>query len=78
MLVCQKDWNGQRKIGRVLINFMKIEKKIHPKYFQLILDGIKKYELRLADFECSEGDTLVLKEWDSETGDYTGREIEKK
>lgn len=56
---------------------MKIEKKIQPKYFQLILDGVKKYELRLADFECNEGDMLVLKEWNPETGEYTGREIEK-
>ena len=56
---------------------MKIEKKIQPEYFQLILDGVKKYELRLADFECNEGDMLVLKEWNQETGEYTGREIEK-
>ncbi|MFH1946846.1 MAG: DUF3850 domain-containing protein [Candidatus Magasanikbacteria bacterium] len=57
---------------------MKIEKKVHPKYFQLILDGVKKYELRLADFECGQGDILFLREWNSETGEYTGREIEKK
>jgi len=57
---------------------MKIEKKVWPKYFQLILDGVKKYELRLADFECNEGDILILKEWDPEIEEYTGREIEKK
>lgn len=57
---------------------MKIEKKVLPKYFQLILDGIKKYELRLADFECKEGDILILKEWNSETKSFTGREMEKK
>ena len=56
---------------------MKIEKKVWPKYFQLILDGKKTYELRLADFECNEGDLLVLKEWNPETKEYTGREIEK-
>lgn len=55
----------------------KIEKKILQKYFQKILDGEKNFELRLADFECNEGDALVLKEWDPETNSYTGRELEK-
>ncbi|MBI3335582.1 MAG: DUF3850 domain-containing protein [Candidatus Portnoybacteria bacterium] len=57
---------------------MKIEKKVWPKYFQLILDGKKKYELRLADFECKDGDELVLREWDPKTKQYTGREAVKK
>ncbi|MFZ5365480.1 MAG: DUF3850 domain-containing protein [Patescibacteria group bacterium] len=56
---------------------MRIEKKVWPKYFQKILDGDKTFEIRLADFECGPGDTLVLKEWDPETEKYTGREIEK-
>ena len=57
---------------------MNIEKKIWPKYFQAILDGKKNYELRLADWECNEGDTLLLKEWDPETKSYTGRELSKR
>ena len=57
---------------------MNIEKKVWPKYFQAILDGKKNYELRLADWECNEGDTLILKEWDPETKEYTGREASKK
>ena len=56
---------------------MKIKKKVWPEYFQKILDGKKTYELRLADWECNEGDILVLQEWDPETKEYTGREIEK-
>lgn len=56
---------------------MKIEKKIWPPYFQKILDRDKKYELRLADWECNIGDILVLKEWDPKTKQYTGRAIEK-
>ena len=56
---------------------MRIEKKILPEYFQKVIEGKKNYELRLADWECSEGDTLVLREWDSEKNDYTGREVEK-
>ena len=55
-----------------------INKKIWPKYFEEILSGRKKFELRLADFEAEEGDTLVLEEWDPEKKEYTGRKIEKK
>lgn len=55
-----------------------IEKKIWPEYFQAILDGRKTYELRLGDFEIQEGDSLILKEWNPETKDYTGRALEKK
>lgn len=55
----------------------KIEKKIWPEYFQQVLDNKKMFELRLNDFEIEEGDTLVLKEWDPETKEYTGREVEK-
>lgn len=57
---------------------MQITKKVWPKYFQLILEGKKKYELRLADWKCKEGDILILKEWDPDTKQYTGREITKK
>ena len=56
---------------------MRIEKKIWPKFFQKILDGDKKFELRLADWECKPGDVLVLKEWNPETKEYTGRVLEK-
>ena len=56
---------------------MRHAKKIWPEYFQKILDGKKTYELRLADWECKEGDILVLQEWDPKTKEYTGREIEK-
>lgn len=57
---------------------MKIEKKVCPEYFQRIVDGTKKYELRLADWECSPGDTIVLREWNPEASQYTGREVEKR
>jgi hypothetical protein len=54
-----------------------IEKKIWPEYFQKIKDGTKKFELRLADFLVEEGDKLILKEWNTDTKQYTGRKIEK-
>jgi len=57
---------------------MKIEKKILKEYFEAIASGKKKYELRLNDFEISEGDTLILREWNPETKMYTGRTINKK
>jgi ribosomal protein S17 len=57
---------------------MKIEKKAWPVLFQKIMEGVKTYDLRLADFECKEGDILVLKEWNPKTKQYTGRVLEKK
>ena len=56
---------------------MNIEKKVWPEYFQKIVDGVKTYELRLADFECKPGDILILKEWNPKTKEYTGRSIKK-
>lgn len=56
----------------------KIVKKIWPEYFQKILDGEKTFELRLNDFEIDQGDILILKEWDPETKEYTGREVAKR
>ena len=55
-----------------------IKKKIWPEYFEVVSSGKKKFELRLADFDVKEGDTLLLEEWDSKTKEYTGRKIEKK
>lgn len=57
---------------------MKIKKKVWPEYFNKITSGDKSFEIRLADWECKVGDTLVLKEWNPETKEYSGREIEKK
>jgi ribosomal protein S17 len=53
------------------------EKKVWHEYFQKILDGVKNYELRLADWECQAGDILILKEWDPIAKKLTGRVIEK-
>ncbi|MGZ6004781.1 MAG: DUF3850 domain-containing protein [Candidatus Saccharimonadales bacterium] len=55
-----------------------IEKKIWPEFFEKVLSGEKTYELRLADWECSPGDTLLLKEWDPKTREFTGRELKKR
>lgn len=53
-----------------------IHKKVWKEYFEKIISGEKKFELRLADFEVNDGDTLVLEEWDKDKKEYTGRKIE--
>jgi len=59
-------------------NMARIEKTIDPQYFQEILDGKKKYEIRLNDFSIQEGDTLILIEHDFVTKIRSGRTLEKK
>ena len=54
-----------------------IIKKTWPKLFEKILNGEKKFDLRLADFEIKEGDILILKEYDPEKKEFTGREVRK-
>ncbi len=48
-----------------------------PEYFDAIVSGKKKYELRLNDFEINEGDIILLEEKDPITNELTGRTIEK-
>ncbi|MDP3964508.1 MAG: DUF3850 domain-containing protein [bacterium] len=52
-----------------------IVKKCWPGFFQFIVDGKKKFDLRVADFDIAEGDQLKLKEWDPKNNSYTGREV---
>lgn len=55
---------------------MKIVKKVQEKYFKDIVDGKKRFEVRLADFKCKPGDTLVLHEQKQGTKEFTGRKVE--
>jgi len=55
----------------------RIEKKTVPDLFEKVLNGEKNFDLRIAEFECEVGDILVLREWDPEINDYTGRQLEK-
>lgn len=50
------------------------ELKIHPRYFKDVMLGIKKFEIRLNDRNYQERDNLILKEWNPETNQYTGRQ----
>lgn len=57
-----------------------ISKKISSEYFNDILLGKKKYEIRLADFSIETGDVIELVEYtssDPETRKITGRKLEK-
>lgn len=55
---------------------MKIEKKVQQKYFKAFIDGKKLFEVRLADFKCKPGDTLILKEQKGGTRKLSGRKAE--
>lgn len=54
-----------------------IEKKAWPEFFEKVLSGEKTYDLRLSDWECNPGDSLVLNEWDPSTKQFTGRSVKK-
>lgn len=49
--------------------------KTWPEHFRDVRAGIKTAELRLNDRNYQPGDVLVLREYDPQTGEYTG-EIE--
>lgn len=54
-----------------------VEKKIWSAYFDAVANGDKNFELRLADWSIEVGDTLILKDWNPQTKEYTGRQIER-
>lgn len=54
----------------------KIFKTVQPEYFVAVVEGKKPFEVRLADFACRPGDTLVLQEQKSGSKELTGREVE--
>lgn len=47
--------------------------KIHPQHFELVIAGLKPFEIRFNDREYRAGDTVTLHEWDPDTHEYTGR-----
>lgn len=52
---------------------MEHELKIYPKYFEDVLSGGKKFEIRKNDRKFCVGDVLLLKEWDNIN--YSGRTV---
>lgn len=51
------------------------ELKTWPLYFGAVKSGRKTFELRRDDRNFTVGDELQLREWDPETGRYTGDEV---
>ncbi|HDV7145166.1 TPA: DUF3850 domain-containing protein [Yersinia enterocolitica] len=49
--------------------------KILPEYFQAVIEGRKKAELRTNDRNFKVGDYLLLAEWDGGIDEYSGRKI---
>ncbi len=55
-----------------------IKKKILPEFFRQVKTGEHRAGLRLADFHLRRGDTLLLREWNPKTRQYTGRTARRK
>jgi len=67
--------NKKAEQERIEGGMMKIhELKTWPEYYQPMEEGIKRFEWRRNDRNFEVGDCLLLKEWTSATGSYTGRE----
>ena len=58
---------------------MKIhELKILPEYFLEVVNGNKTFEVRKNDRDFQIGDYVTLREYNIETNEYTGRQINVK
>lgn len=57
---------------------MRVTKKAWPEFFQAIQSGKKKFDVRLAEFNCKPGDWLLLKEWNPKNKKFTGRKLKRK
>ena len=53
------------------------ELKTWPVFFDAIRAGRKAFEIRRNDRGYEVGDVLRLREWDTEAGGYTGRELRR-
>lgn len=51
-----------------------IKKKCWPEFYEKFVSGERTFELRLADFDLKDGDTIVMQEYDPQRKEYTGRE----
>ena len=49
------------------------ELKVWPEFFNAINRGDKTFEVRMNDRDFKQGDYLTLREWNPDTGLFTGR-----
>jgi Domain of unknown function (DUF3850) len=54
------------------------EVKSWPEFFTAVRSGLKTFELRKNDRNYQPGDILVLKEWEPNTAQFTGRECRRR
>jgi hypothetical protein len=54
---------------------MEHDLKIWPAYFAPVASGIKRFEMRANDRDYKAGDALLLREWNPQTKEYTGRAV---
>jgi hypothetical protein len=52
--------------------------KVWPEYFRDIITGRKHTEFRQHDRDFQVGDVLLLREWDPDKKEYTGRELRRR
>jgi hypothetical protein len=52
--------------------------KIDPVYYKAVLSGSKRFEVRKNDRDFKIYDILLLREYDRNKNNYTGKEIRKK
>lgn len=45
--------------------------KIEPRFYRMVINGLKPYEIRFNDRDYRVGDYLALNEWDAEKKEYT-------
>lgn len=53
--------------------YIKHDLKILPEYYEAVVFGRKRFEIRKNDRDFQVGDLFVLREWDGEK--YTGRQF---
>lgn len=51
------------------------ELKIMPQYYEPVLRKVKTFEIRKNDRNFAVGDEILLKEYDPEKKEYTGRQL---
>lgn len=68
----------ENQINRNLVHGKLHELKTWGKYFVEVKNGDKKFELRKNDRDFKIGDYLLLREYNPNTEEYTGRELIKR